>query len=80
MLKHHFVRPGRFGISGAIGRRRSDDVGGAARAVVSGRDRARGDEDGGGGIRHVFGEGVELVGEDLLEVVVEGGTGTANAE
>jgi len=74
------MRPSRLGVSGAVWGRRTDDVGSAASTIVDRRGRAGRDENGGRGFGHVFSESVELIGEDLFEVVVEGGTGAANAE
>jgi len=74
------MRPGCLGISGTVRRRGHDDVGGAACRSLIGRRGAGRNEDGGVGVCHIFGENVELVGEDLFEVVVEGRTSTTNAE
>jgi len=74
------MRPSGLGIRGTVRRRRGDNVGSAAGTIVDRRGRARGDEDGGVGIRHIFGEGVKLVGEDLLEVSVEGRASTAETK
>jgi len=48
------MRPSRFGVSGAVWRRRCDDIGSVADAVVSGRGRAGRDEDGRGSVGHIF--------------------------
>ena len=61
MLEHHLVRPGCLRVSGAVRRRRGNDVGSAASMVIGQRWRARGNEDGGGGVGHV----IDLVGVDL---------------
>jgi len=68
--------PSRLRVSGAIWRRRIDDVRSAASTVVAGRGRAGMDEDGGRGVGHVF----ELLIENGCEVLGECGSGTANTK
>ena len=72
--------PGCLRVSGTVRRGRGDNIGSAARGFLVGRSRAGRDEDSRTSVRHIVGESVELVGEDLFEVVVEGRTSAAKTE